>query len=145
MTRNPLQGCTRISDTVSPFSSFPRSATFLLPSLKSSVFSELQRIDGHSCGFACRKNSSVIMHSWATIGSENHAIYLLPRGCRTPYPSIPTVIQDGGRRLEVVFHDGSRCGGRDFSMNGDGRRVAQLILAVGHTRDWSGRPLPVCR
>ena len=31
---------------------------------------------------------------------------------------------------EVVFHDGSRCGGRVFSMAGDFLTVAQLILAV---------------
>ena len=33
--------------------------------------------------------------------------------------SISAVFQDGDRRLELVCHDGSRCGGRVFSMDGD--------------------------
>ena len=45
----------------------------------------------------------------------------------------------GWKQAGSSFHDGSWCGGRVFS------RVAQLILAVGHTRRYrSGRPLPVC-
>ena len=47
--------------------------------------------------------------------------------------SISAVFQDGGRRPEVVFHDGSLCGGRVFSMDDDCLSVAQLVLAVGHT------------
>ena len=64
------------------------------------------------------------------------------RDCLTPHPSISAVFQDVGRRPDVVFHDGSRC--VMLSMNGDYLRVAQLISAVGLTRDRSGRPLPAC-
>jgi len=50
-----------------------------------------------------------------------------------------TIFQDGGNKPEVVFHDGSQCGGRCFSTDYDCLMVAQLTFAIGQTRDRSGR------
>ena len=66
-----------------------------------------------------------------------------PALCPTPQPSCSVFCQHGGHRPKV-FHDGSRCGECVFLMDCDCLWVAQLILAVEHTRDRSGRPLPVC-
>jgi len=51
---------------------------------------------------------------------------------------IPTVFHSIGSKQEVIFCDGSRCGGRvDCNVS-----LQRLILAVGHTRD--GRPFSIC-
>jgi len=55
--------------------------------------------------------------------------------------SIPTIFHHGGGKPEVVFHDDSWCGRRVFSMDYICLRVAQPILAIGHTGDRFGRPL----
>jgi len=53
--------------------------------------------------------------------------------------------QDGGIKPKAVFRDGSKCGGRGFSTEYCWR-VAQLTLAVGHTRRQSKTNIPVsCR
>ena len=62
----------------------------------------------------------------------------------SPAQSIQTDYHRDRSKLEVVFHDSTLCGGCDFSMDVDSLRVAQLILAIGHTRDRSERPLLVC-
>ena len=60
--------------------------------------------------------------------------------------SIQTVFHRGGSKTESgFFHNGSLCGARVISLDGDCLRVTQLILAVGQTRDRTGRPLLVCR
>ena len=46
-----------------------------------------------------------------------------PLGCPTSHSSMSAVFQDGGRRHDAVFYDGSRCGGRVFSMDGDCLKV----------------------
>ena len=48
---------------------------------------------------------------------------------------IESIFHRGITKLAVVLDDGSLCGRRVFSMDGDCVRVAHLILAIGHTRD----------
>jgi len=57
--------------------------------------------------------------------------------------SLLTTFHRGGSKPKVVRH-GSPCARRVFSTDGQCLRVAQSDSTLGHTKDRSGGPLPVC-
>jgi len=58
--------------------------------------------------------------------------------------SLSTTFQHGGREPEVVVRLGSPCARRVFLTDGQCLRVAQSDSTLGHTKDRSRGPLPVC-
>jgi len=78
-----------------------------------------------------------------TSESRQH-VFSMENDCLWLAQSIPTVFHLSGSKSEVVFRDGSRCGGRIDAVECDCPRAAQSILADKHTVDWSGTTLLVC-
>jgi len=58
--------------------------------------------------------------------------------------SLSTTFHRGSSKPEVVVRHGSLCARRVFSTDGQCLRVAQSDSTLGHTKDRSGGPLPVC-
>jgi len=67
-------------------------------------------------------------------------VFLTDLHCLMFAKSIPTILHHGGSKREIVFRDGSWCGGCVFSVDFDCLTVTRSILDVGHTGDKSGRP-----